>query len=140
MLGRSKKEMETKNQSNSPVSKTALNSIVHGTKVEGTLHANSDIRIDGEVKGKLICTGKIIVGTQGKVDGEISCENAVIEGTIIGNFKVKELLNVRETGRIEGDINYGKINVQSGGVIMGTCNMGAVNTTMKGKQKMAAVN
>ncbi|NJL74160.1 MAG: polymer-forming cytoskeletal protein [Saprospiraceae bacterium] len=40
----------------------ALNSLVHGTRVEGTISSDSDIRIDGAIKGKLTCKAKVIIG------------------------------------------------------------------------------
>jgi cytoskeletal protein CcmA (bactofilin family) len=105
----------------------SLNSIVQGTDIEGTVKANSDIRIDGSIKGKLFCDAKVIIGPTGKVSGEIRCQNAVIEGSFDGTISVKELLNIRETAKIEGDISYGKLIVQPGGVIDGTISMGGNN-------------
>ena len=68
----------------SPSGGHSLNSIVEGTNIEGTVNANSDIRVDGAIKGKLFCDAKVIIGPTGKVDGEIRCENAVIEGKFEG--------------------------------------------------------
>jgi cytoskeletal protein CcmA (bactofilin family) len=103
------------------------------------LNATSDIRIDGELTGKLFCTGKLIVGIDGKIDGEVVCENAVIEGTIIGKLKVKDLLNIRETGKIEGEVDPGKLNIQAGAIFNVTCTMSGSNVKHAGS-KMAAVN
>jgi cytoskeletal protein CcmA (bactofilin family) len=102
----------------------SLNSIVQGTEIEGTIKANSDIRVDGTIKGKLFCDAKVIIGPTGKISGEIRCQNAVIEGSFDGTISVKELLNIRETAKIEGDVSYGKLIVQPGGVIDGTISMG----------------
>ncbi|PSR11331.1 MAG: polymer-forming cytoskeletal protein [Bacteroidetes bacterium] len=102
----------------------SLNSIVQGTEVEGTVQANSDIRVDGTIKGKLFCEAKVIIGPTGKVTGEIRCQNAVIEGSFEGTISVKELLNIRETATVEGDVTYGKLIVQPGGTIDGTIAMG----------------
>jgi len=94
----------------------STNSLVAGTSVEGTITANSDIRIDGSLKGILNCKGRVIIGPEGSVDGEISCENAVIEGSFSGKIKVSELLNVREQANIQGDVETGKLLVQPGAV------------------------
>ena len=64
----------------------AINSLVQGTKIEGKVNATNDIRIDGELKGSLFCKGRVIIGPEGRIDGDISCQNAVIEGTFIGNI------------------------------------------------------
>jgi cytoskeletal protein CcmA (bactofilin family) len=102
----------------------AINSIVKDTKIEGTIEAASDIRIDGELIGTLNCKGRIIIGPEGSVKGDINCQNGVIEGKFKGNLIVKETLNVRETAKIEGDVNTNKLVVQPGAVFNVSCNMG----------------
>ncbi|RMF24731.1 MAG: polymer-forming cytoskeletal protein [Bacteroidetes bacterium] len=97
-----------------------LNSLVEGTRVEGTLRAQSDIRVDGTIKGTLLCSAKVIIGPTGVVEGEIQCQNAIIEGKFEGTLKVNELLNIRETAHVTGEVAYGKLIVQSGAVINGS--------------------
>ena len=131
--------MSTKSTpSPSPSGGHSLNSIVEGTKIEGTVNANSDIRVDGAIKGKLFCDAKVIIGPTGKVDGEIRCDNAVIEGKFEGTMTVKELLNIRETAAVDGDITCGKLIVQPGGTIDGTLTMASTGkNSIAGSAKKA---
>lgn len=103
---------------------SSVNSIGEGTFVEGTINADSDIRIDGEIKGNLSCKGKLILGERGKIVGDIECTNALIEGEIRGKIVVKELLQVKDSAIIDGDISTDKLNVESGAVFNVNCNMG----------------
>lgn len=103
----------------------SLNSLVKGTIVEGTVKSESDIRVDGTIKGSLTCGAKLIIGPSGSVEGEVKCKNAVIEGKFDGNLSVAELLNVRETAKITGDVKTNKLIVQSGAVFNVACQMGA---------------
>ncbi len=124
MFGSSKSSNESpKNATPTPVI-GGLNALVKGTTVEGTLRCDSDIRVDGTIKGKLICKSKVILGPTGSVEGEISCQNAVIEGRFKGTLNVTELLNVRETAEVDGDISTGKLLVQSGAKFNVDCKMG----------------
>lgn len=136
-----KKETGTKS-SPSPASGGghSLNSIVQGTKIEGTINANSDIRVDGSIKGKLFCDAKVIIGPSGQVEGEIRCINAVVEGKFTGTITVKELLNIRETASIQGDVAYGKLIVQPGGTIDGTISMGGQKKSIAGSAKQQTTN
>lgn len=122
------KSKENSNGSSSSSSSTSVsgstNSLVAGTKVEGVIHANSDIRIDGSLKGTLECKGRVIIGPEGKVEGEISCQNAVIEGSFQGKINVKELLNVRENANIQGEVVTDKLLVQPGAIYNVNCSMG----------------
>lgn len=134
------KKKETNSGANTPSisgSSGSTNSLVSGTSVEGTIIANSDIRIDGSLKGILDCKGRVIIGPDGSVDGEISCENAVIEGRFSGKLKVKDLLNVRENANIQGDVQTDKLLVQPGAVYNVSCSMGG--QTIKAFDKKPAV-
>lgn len=118
-----KKDVASKSTGGSSSGGHSLNSIVQGTMIDGTIKANSDIRIDGTIKGKLFCDAKVIIGPTGKVEGEVRCQNAVIEGQLDGMLEVKELLNIRETAKVDGEVTTGKLIVQPGGVINGSLNM-----------------
>lgn len=122
-----KNEASSKGKTNSimPTSAThSLNSLVQGTIVEGTVRSESDIRVDGTIKGNLHCDAKVIIGPTGFVEGEVTCKNAVIEGTFDGNITVSELLNIRESATISGDVTTDKLIVQSGAVFNVSCHMG----------------
>lgn len=102
----------------------ALNTLVEGTVIEGQVTAKSDIRIDGMIRGNLNCDGKVIIGITGFIEGQINCTNAVIQGKFEGTLNVKELLNVRESAKINGEVTTGKLIVESGAVFNVTCKMG----------------
>ena len=114
-----------------------LNSLVAGTTVEGTITSKSDIRIDGSISGTLHCEAKVIVGPEGKIDGEVRCQNAVVEGTFVGNMHVKELLNIRENARVEGEIRYSKLIVQAGAVLVGDVRLNGATSNGTPKPKQA---
>ena len=128
MFGSKKNEVApaSYNKSSAPSSTSnALNSLVKGTKVEGTVSSESDIRIDGIIVGTLICKAKVIIGPTGAVEGDVQCENAVIEGRFEGSLKVNQLLTVKDSAEVHGDINTNKLLVQSGATFNVTCRMGA---------------
>ena len=107
-----------------PINPNAINTFVVGTEFEGKLTSENDIRIDGVMKGTLVCSGRLIIGQPGFMDGEVECRNAVIEGEFKGNLKVQETLQVKEKAVIEGDIKTGKLIVQAGAVFNVNCQMG----------------
>jgi cytoskeletal protein CcmA (bactofilin family) len=125
MFGVNKKKDAAKAGSIIPTASThSLNSLVQGTVVEGKVRATNDIRIDGTIKGDLVCDAKVIIGPSGNIEGTIKCQNAVIEGQFNGILTVAELLNIRETAKVVGDVSYGKLIVQSGAVISGSYRVG----------------
>ncbi|MBL7825404.1 MAG: polymer-forming cytoskeletal protein [Saprospiraceae bacterium] len=132
MFGSSKESEDTKKPATTTPSGT-LNALVKGTVVEGSLKCESDIRVDGTIKGKLNCASKVIIGPTGAVEGEIRCQSAVIEGRFKGNLHVQELLSVRETAEVEGEIVTNKLLVQSGAKFNVSCKMetGMANGAVK---------
>ena len=121
----------------------ALNALAKGTVVEGSIRCDNDLRIDGTIKGKLNCQAKVIIGPTGAVEGEIRCQNAVIEGRFKGNLHVSELLNVRETAEVDGEITTNKLLVQSGARFNVSCKMdsgGANNGIAKNEDVKSSGN
>ena len=122
----SKKEITTMSNSTSAETSgsSGINSLGQGTKITGDINAKNDIRIDGEIEGNIKCSGKVILGPKGSIKGEIDCQSGVIEGTINGLLKVAELLHVKESANITGEIQTQKLMVQSGAVFNVKCQMG----------------
>ncbi|HEX4888320.1 MAG TPA: polymer-forming cytoskeletal protein [Luteibaculaceae bacterium] len=130
---------EKNQKSKTVVAPEKLNRIVEGTVIEGEIRSESSIRIDGKVLGATSTKGKLVVGSTGSIDGEVTCTQADIEGKIIGRITCTELLTLRAGARIEGDIATGKLAVEPGAVFNGQCSMGAVIKEMHSKpQKVAA--
>lgn len=106
-----------------------LNRIVEGTRIKGEVNTESNFRLDGILVGSLITSGKLVIGVSGKVEGEISCNNADIEGEILGNIKVQGLLTLKSTAKITGNIKAGKIAVENGAEFNGDCAIGNTSAT-----------
>jgi len=102
-----------------------INLISKGTKITGDIASEGDIRIDGELKGNIIVKGRLVVGSSGKIDGEIACKNIEVSGEVKGKIKANELLSMKSVSKINGEIVTGKLSVEPGSVFTGTCTMGS---------------
>lgn len=102
-----------------------LNRIVEGTVIEGEIKSESNIRIDGIVKGVTTTQGRLVIGPNGVIEGEVICRNADIEGTLNGKITVSELLSLKSTSKLTGDIISRRLAIEPGAVFTGTCTMGA---------------
>ena len=108
-----------------------LNRIVEGTNIQGDIKSESNFRLDGTLVGTIDTLGKLVVGPTGKIEGEITCNNADIEGEIVGNIKVDGVLTLKSTAKVTGNIITGKIEVHLGAEFNGNCQLGkgSINTT-----------
>lgn len=102
----------------------SINIISEGTSIKGDVAASGDIRIDGTLLGNIEAKGRLVIGPKGRVEGEINCNNIEISGYIKGKIKVAELLNMKSSAKINGDIVAGKLSVEPGSLFTGTCTMG----------------
>ncbi|MEN9743610.1 MAG: hypothetical protein RLZZ65_1415 [Bacteroidota bacterium] len=102
-----------------------LNKIVAGTEINGDLTSDSNIHLEGEVNGNVSCAGRVVIGSSGKINGNLVCVNAEIEGAMEGQLLVENLLVLRSTARIKGDIQTMKLHIEEGAFFEGACVMRA---------------
>lgn len=101
----------------------SVNIIGAGTTIEGDIKSEGDVRIDGTLNGSLSTKGKLVLGATGSVEGEIVCQNADISGTINGKIKVAELLSLKNSTKLTGDIITNKLSIEPGASFSGSCTM-----------------
>ena len=103
---------------------SSVNLIAAGTTITGDVKTEGDFRIDGTLQGTLIVKGKLVVGSNGHIQGEVECQNADVSGEVKGKINVTELLSLRSTAKINGEISTGKISIEPDAQFTGNCNMG----------------
>ena len=108
-----------------------INRIVEGTSIEGEIRCESNIRIDGSFIGNLSTKGRLVIGPAGRIEGIVNCQNAEIEGLVKGKLYVQQMLSLKGTAKVEGDIFTDKLAVEPGSSFTGACNMGAKVKEMK---------
>lgn len=100
-----------------------INSIMEGTSIEGEIKSDSNLRIDGRVKGTINVRGRLIVGQSGVIEGEVTCQSSDIEGTLLGKVNCQDLLSLKATAKLHGDINTKKLAIEPGAIFTGNCTM-----------------
>ena len=107
------------------------NRIVEGTVIKGDVFSQADFRLDGELQGNFMSKGKLVIGPAGSVIGNITCDTADIEGKFDGKLDISDLLNIKATAVIKGEVLVSKLSMEPGAVFMATC-------VMKSEQKQGA--
>ena len=106
------------------VASTELNFLGSSTYVEGIIKTDSSVRVDGIIKGKLVCKNTLTVGVNGQIEGEIEAKNAIIGGKINGKIKVAEKLVMESKSALMGEIKASKLIIDEGAIFEGTSKMG----------------
>ena len=107
------------------------NTIGKGTFLEGNIETYGNIRIEGKVTGNVKSKSKVALGHSSHVQGNIIAQNADIEGEVKGKIEIAELLVLKATAVINGDIITGKLVVEPGAVFNGSCKRGATIKDIK---------
>jgi cytoskeletal protein CcmA (bactofilin family) len=101
----------------------AINLISNGTEITGNIASTGDIRIDGYLNGNLNTKGKVVIGPSGRVKGEVVCKNLEVSGAIEGKVAVENLLNLKASSKINGEIVTSRLSIEPGAKFTGTCKM-----------------
>ncbi|MFT3680358.1 MAG: polymer-forming cytoskeletal protein [Ferruginibacter sp.] len=120
-----------------PVGSTTI--IGAGTVIRGNISSDGDIRIDGTLIGNLDAKAKVLIGTDGMVEGDIKGQDADILGKVTGQLRINELLQLRGRSNVTGEIFAGKLEVEPTATFNGNCHMGA-NVVELNKEISNAVN
>ena len=100
-----------------------LNIIGQGTRITGDLVSNGDFRVDGAIEGNVKVGQRLVIGGTGKILGNIEADSATIAGHIKGNITVKNVLDLKPTAKLDGDIITNKMVIESGAQFNGRCTM-----------------
>lgn len=98
--------------------------IAAGTKIEGNFQSTENVRLDGAIAGDFSCEKKLVVGKEGRVEGNIKARDAVILGTITGDVIISGLLHLERSAVVQGNITTAGLIVDEGAVYNGTCKVG----------------
>ena len=98
-------------------------------KIQGDLNSEGNIRIEGQVQGKIKTSQSVFIGSNAKILADILAGNAIIGGEIHGNIKIAGNLVLQSTANIEGDISCAVLRVEDGARFTGKCAMHAKNAS-----------
>ncbi len=96
----------------------------HGTMLTGETVFEAMLRVDGHLVGTVSSeAGTLIVGTNGRVDANVSVSAAVINGTVNGDIAASEKIQLGRTARVIGNIQTPRLTIEDGAVLEGGCTM-----------------
>ena len=111
---------KSENSENIPASASMIGA---GTSLKGDITSNGDLRIDGSLMGNIIGSAKVIIGANGSVEGDISCQQADIMGSVSGSIRAKDLLQLKNGSSVKGNISAAKLQVEPAATFNGQCHM-----------------
>lgn len=99
------------------------NIIGKNTTIIGDISSEGDFRIDGKVEGTIKTIGRVVIGKSGHVSGKIESNIAEIEGSFSGTMEVNNILSLKSSAVISGEVIVNKLSVEPGAEFNATCSM-----------------
>ena len=93
------------------------------TTFTGTLEVRGGLRVDGVVKGKIISSDEVTIGSTGMVEAEIQANSVVVAGKLTGNIVATDRIELQANCDVEGDMRSKSLVIEQGAVFCGGCNM-----------------
>lgn len=101
-----------------------MNTIIgKDTIINGTLDIKGALRVDGTVKGKIICSDCVTIGATGVVEAEIESHSAIVAGKMNGNIHASETIELQAKCEMDGDLKTKSLVIEQGAIFCGACNM-----------------
>lgn len=91
--------------------------------ITGSISGSGLLKIDGVIDGDIFWDDDVIFGNTCKLNGNLCCINAYIDGTVLGNITCKNMLTIQTLGKVKGDILVKKLLINEGGILDGKCTM-----------------
>lgn len=102
----------------------SINSLLgEQSSLKGIFTIDGPLRIDGNFKGKINSSGRVIIGKNGVAECIIIAKIVIIGGTVKGDIYADDKVIVLKTGQIIGNIYALNVNMEDGVIFNGKCNI-----------------
>ena len=102
-----------------------------GSHIRGELSFENTFRVDGKITGTVKSKGDLVIGEGGIVDGEIEAGRIYVSGTVKGEVKARERVEIGVSGRVEADLFTPALVIEDGAFFQGRCTMDVDSTSEK---------
>lgn len=99
----------------------------NGTVIHGKLTFDTPVRIDGKLTGEVISSSTLVVGEAGNIKADVKVSSLVVYGKVVGPVHARDLVEIKNGGRLEGDITTQRLVIDEGGYFDGDCVIQIVN-------------
>lgn len=102
------------------------NIISSDVEIKGTVTFGNDLIADGKIEGEILSSGTLIVGHNGRVDGDIAAGNVMIHGRVSGNVTAEEIVELRDDCELHGDLSSPRVIIDDGATFVGRANINPI--------------
>jgi cytoskeletal protein CcmA (bactofilin family) len=107
-----------------------------GVSIKGSVKFRSELVIDGEVEGTIQSLGRLTVGRNAHIRGEVRTRSITVHGTVDGNLTAEERCELRSGCTLRGDIETSRLVVDENANFVGSAEIAMQDylSELRGKQ------
>ena len=100
------------------------------SNIKDLIHDGNDyfsdefIVLDEQLEGNLFCAEKVIIDHNGALTGNITSKTCLVNGMVRGDILSLDLLDIKASAVVMGNIQSAKVNIEPGAVINGYITVG----------------
>jgi cytoskeletal protein CcmA (bactofilin family) len=103
-----------------PESSHAGGTLSSGVSIKGTVKFQKELVIDGEVEGRIDSQGRLTIGKQARIRGDIKTRSVIVDGNVNGNITAGERCELRAGCTVNGDIEAPRLVVDEAASFVGS--------------------
>jgi len=119
-----RKPMEPRFEPKPNPAKEEVINIGRSVFIKGELTGDEDLTIEGRVEGKIeLKDHNLVIGPNGKINAEVNAKNVTIIGSVVGNISASDIIEIKSSGSVMGDIRAPRISIADGAHFKGSVDM-----------------
>ena len=104
--------------------KERIINIGKSVSIKGELTGDEDLTIEGRVEGQIkLRDHNLVIGPHGAIQGEINAKNLTVNGMVVGSISADELVEIKASGSVVGDIESSRISIADGAYFRGSVDL-----------------
>jgi cytoskeletal protein CcmA (bactofilin family) len=111
-----------------------------GSRIEGTLELEGEVRLEGQINGKISGSGVVIIGEHANLQANVFAPTIVVHGVVRGELNAAERLELHRTAKVKGVIRAQRLRIDEGAVFEGECKMAEKDSPRQEEKRAAALS
>ncbi len=114
----------------------SINAIGEFITIIGDVSGKEDVVVDGHIEGNMnFLKFLVVIGKSGRVNADIAAREIVIEGEVKGDLHASELINIKPSGKVTGNIRALQVVLSQGCQFKGSVDMAETLTHTTGDSR-----
>ncbi|MFY8216296.1 MAG: bactofilin family protein [Chthoniobacterales bacterium] len=103
----------------SVIGSSSKNVLANDVEIKGTIKFESELIFDGKIDGEILSEGALVIGKNAEVRGEVKTKSVTVHGTVLGNITVSERAELKSSSQLTGDLTAARIVIEEGATFIG---------------------